>query len=164
MTRAEEPSGDAPRSDPPRSDAVAAAEAEIAQTRRNLAAALAGLRRELAVPIVAVKATAALFEEAAQGTQLRDFVRRNALSLGLIGLGAVWLAVQNRGTLGTLGGSWAREVVEGPRALANSAAKAALSAALQELGRPTAEPPGRSPQPAPAPTAPPNLPAPTDRE
>jgi hypothetical protein len=149
---------------PPRSDAVAAAEAEIAQTRRNLDEALASLRRELAVPIAAVKTTATLFEEAAQGARLRDFGRRNALSLGLIGLGAVWLAVQNRGTLGALGGAWAREFLGGPRALANSAAKAALSAALFELERPAAEPLEISPHPAPAPAAPPNLAAPERHE
>jgi hypothetical protein len=159
MTQADEPS-----SDPPRSEAVAAAEAEIAKTRRNLDAVLADLQRELAVPIAAVKATAALFEEAAQGAQVRDFMRRNALPLGLIGLGAAWLAVQNRGVLGALGSAWAREFLEGPRAFANSAAKAALSAVLQELGSPAPEPPQSAPQPAPAPSAPPNLTAPPDRE
>jgi hypothetical protein len=158
---------DEPPSDPPPSRAVAAAEAEIAQTRRDLDAALAELRRELAVPIAAVRATAALFEEAAQGARLRDFVRSNALPLGLIGLGAVWLAVQNRGALGTLGtlsGAWAREFLEGSRALASSAATAALSAALQELERPAPEAVESAPQPAPAPATPPNRAAPEHHE
>jgi hypothetical protein len=155
---------DEPPADPPPSRAVAAAEAEIAQTRRDLVAALAELQRELAVPIAAVRATAALFEEAGQGARLRDFVRSNALPLGLIGLGAVWLAVQNRGALGTLSGAWAKEFLEGSRALASSAATAALSAALQELERPAAEPLESAPQPAPAPPVPPNLAAPEHHE
>ena len=40
-------------SDPPESAAVAAAEAEIAETRRKLDAAIAVLRRDLALPIAA---------------------------------------------------------------------------------------------------------------
>jgi hypothetical protein len=158
MTSAAEPISGRPRSDAPRSEALAAAEAQIAQTRRNLDAALAELQRELAVPIAAVKATAAFFEEGAQGGQLRDFARRNALPLGLIGLGAAWLAVQNRAALVTLGGAWAREFLEGSRALANSAAKAAE----QELDGPAAEPLESAPQPAPA--APPHLAAPEHHE
>lgn len=155
---------DEPPSDPPPSRAVAAAEAEIARTRRDLDAALAELRRELAVPIAVVRATAALFDEAAQGARLRDFVRSNALPLGLIGLGAVWLAVQNRGAFGTLSGAWAKEFLEGSRALARSAATAALSAALQELERPAAEPLQSAPHPVPAPAAPPNRVAPEHHE
>jgi len=65
--------------DPPESAAVAEAEAEIAETRRKLDAAIAALRRDLALPIAAVLATAALLDEAGEGAQLRDFVRRNAL-------------------------------------------------------------------------------------
>jgi len=128
-------------SDPPESAAVAAAEAEIAEIRRKLDAAIAALRRDLALPIAAVMATAALLDEVGEGAQLRDFVRRNALPLGLIGLGAAWLAVQNRGILGTLGGSYAREFLERARVLGKSAAEAALSAALEEIGGPQGEPP-----------------------
>ena len=137
-------------SDPPQSDAVAAAEAEIAETRRKLDAAIAVLRRDLALPIAAVMATAALLEEAGEGAQLRDFVRRNALPLGLIGLGAAWLAVQNRDALATLGGSYAREFLERARVLGKSAAEAALSAALEEIGRPPGEPPEGEPDSPPA--------------
>jgi hypothetical protein len=145
--------GQAP-SDPPDSAAVAAAEAEIAETRRKLDAAIAALRRDLALPIAAVVATAALLDEAGEGAQLRDFVRRNALPLGLIGLGAAWLAVQNRGILGTLGGSYAREFLERARELGKSAAEAALSAALEEIGRPPDEPPEDGAQSAPADASP----------
>lgn len=132
-------------SDPPASAAIAAAESEIAETRRNLDAALAALRRELALPIAAVMATAALIDEAGEGAQLHDFVRRNALPLGLIGLGAAWLAVENRGALGTFGGSWAREFLERARALGKSVAEAALNAALEEIGKPAPEPPASGP-------------------
>jgi hypothetical protein len=145
--------GQAP-SDPPDSAAVAAAEAEIAETRRKLDAAIAALRRDLALPIAAVVATAALLDEAGEGAQLRDFVRRNALPLGLIGLGAAWLAVQNRGILGTLGGSYAREFLERARELGKSAAEAALSAALEEIGRPPDEPPEDGARSAPADASP----------
>jgi hypothetical protein len=131
--------GQAP-SDPPQSAAVAAAEAEIAETRRKLDSAIAVLSQDLALPIAAVMATAALLDEAGEGAQLRDFVRRNALPLGLIGLGAAWLAVQNRGTLGALGSSYVREFLERARVLGKSAAEAALSAALEEIGRPPGEP------------------------
>ena len=142
MTATGQPLSDPPApSDPPASAAVAAAEAEIAETRRKLDATIAALRRDLALPIAAVMATAALLEEAGEGAQLRDFVRRNALPLGLIGLGAAWLAVQNRGALGTLGSSYAREFLEQARVLGKSAAEAALSAALEELGRPAGDPP-----------------------
>jgi hypothetical protein len=137
--------------DPPASAAIAAAEAEIAQTRRNLDAAIAALRREFALPIAAVMATALLVDEAGgEGAQLHDFVRRNAFPLGLIGLGAAWLAVENRGSLGTLGGSWAREFLERARALGKSAAEAALTAALEEIGRPAGKPPESGADPAPA--------------
>jgi hypothetical protein len=140
-----------PPSDPPQSAAIAAAEAEIAETRRKLDAAIAALRHDLALPIAAVLATAALLDEAGEGAQLRDFVRRNALPLGLIGLGAAWLALHNRGTLGTLGGSYVREFLERARVLGKSAAEAALAAALEEIGRPPGEPPeGESQSPPPA--------------
>jgi hypothetical protein len=141
-------------SDPPESAAVAEAEAEIAETRRKLDAAIAALRRDLALPIAAVMATAALLDEVGEGAQLRDFVRRNALPLGLIGLGAAWLAVQNRGNLGALGGSYAREFLERARVLGKSAAEAALSAALEEIGRPPGEPPESGSGSAPADTPP----------
>jgi hypothetical protein len=141
-------------SDPPESAAVAAAEAEIAETRRKLDAAIAVLRRDLALPIAAVVATAALLDEAGDGAQLRDFVRRNAFPLGLIGLGAAWLALQNRGALGTLGGSYAREFLERARVLGKNAAEAALSAALEEIERPAGEPPENGSQSAPSDTPP----------
>ena len=143
------PSDPPARPDPPESAAVAEAEAEIAETRRKLDAAIAALRRDLALPIAAVLATAALLDEAGEGAQLRDFVRRNALPLGLIGLGAAWLAVQNRAILGTLGGSYAREFLERARVLGKSAAEAALSAALEEIGGPPGEPPEGEPEPPP---------------
>jgi hypothetical protein len=121
---------------PPPSAAIAAAEREIAETRRNLDAALEALRRELALPIAAVRASAALLDDAGQRAQLLDFVRRNALPLGLIGIGAAWLAVENRGILGTLGNAYAREFLERARTLGKSAAEAALSAALDEIAGP----------------------------
>ena len=124
---------------PPPSAAVAAAEAEIAETRRNLDAALDALRRDLALPIAAVMASAALLGEGGEGVLLRDFMRRNALPLGLIGMGAAWLAVENRGTLGALGRSCAREFLERARALGRDAAEAALSVALDEIGGPAGE-------------------------
>ena len=147
--------GRAPRdppapSDPPESAAIAAAEAEIAETRRKLDAAIAVLSQDLALPIAAVMATAAILDEVGEGAQLRDFVRRNALPLGLIGLGAAWLAVHNRGTLGTLGGSYVREFIERARVLGKSAAEAALSAALEEIGSPPGEPPEGESQSSPA--------------
>ena len=77
-------------------------------------------------------------------------MRRNALPLGLIGLGAAWLAVQNRGILGTLGGSYARDFLEQARVLGKSAAEAALSAALEEIGRPPGEASEDGPQSPPA--------------
>ena len=126
-------------SDAPESAAIAAAEAEIAETRRKLDAAIAVLSQDLALPIAAVMATAALLDEVGEGAQLRDFVRRNALPLGLIGLGAAWLAVHNRGTLGTLGSSYVREFLERARVLGKSAAEAALTAALGEIGSPPGE-------------------------
>jgi hypothetical protein len=125
---------------PPPSAEIAAAEREIAETRHNLHAALEALRRELALPIAAVRASTALLDEVCQPAQLLDFVRRNALPLGLIGMGAAWLAVENRETLGTLGSAYTREFLERARALGKSAAAAALSAALDEIGRPAAEP------------------------
>jgi hypothetical protein len=143
------PSDPPATSDPPESAAVAAAEAEIAETRRKLDAAIAALRHDLALPIAAVLATAALLDEAGEGAQLRDFVRRNALPIGLIGLGAAWLAVQNRAILGTLGGSYAREFLERARVLGKSAAEAALSAALEEIGGPPGEPPEGGSEPPP---------------
>ena len=141
-------------SDPAESAAVAAVEAEIAETRRKLDAAIATLRRDLVLPIAAVMATAALLDEAGEGAQLRDFLRRNAFPLGLIGLGAAWLAVQNRGALGTLGGSYARQFLERARVLGKSAAEAALSAALEEIGRPPGEPPEGGSEAAPTDTPP----------
>jgi hypothetical protein len=121
---------------PPPSAEIAAAEREIAETRGNLDAALEALRRELALPIAAVKASAALLDEAGQPAQLLDFARRNALPLGLIGMGAAWLAVENREMLGTIGSAYTREFLERARALGKSAAKAALSAALDEVAGP----------------------------
>ena len=133
------PSNPPAPSDAPESAGVAEAEAEIAETRRKLDAAIAALSQDLALPIAAVMATAALLDEAGEGAQLRDFVRRNAFPLGLIGLGAAWLAVQNRGSLGTLGGSYVREFLDRARVLGKSAAEAALTAALEEIGRPPGE-------------------------
>jgi hypothetical protein len=134
---------EAPVGSPP-SAKIAAAEREIAETRRNLDAALEALRRELALPIAAVRASTALLDEACQPAQLLDFVRRNALPLGLIGMGAAWLAVENRETLGTLGSAYTREFLERARALGKSAGEAALSAALDEIAGPAdgSHPPG----------------------
>src|SRR5204863_3635417 len=81
-------------------------------------------------------ASAALFGEGGEGLLLRDFMRRNALPLGLIGLGAAWLAVENRGTLSAFGSTCAREFLERARALGRDAAEVALSVALNEIGGP----------------------------
>jgi hypothetical protein len=77
---------------PPPSPAVVAAEAEIAATRQRLDATLAGIRRELAPPIAAALGAASLLSRAEDAKRFGDFVRRNAVPLGLIALGADGLA------------------------------------------------------------------------
>lgn len=123
----------------PPSVAVAAAEADIAVARRNLDSAIAALRRELVLPIAAVAASAALFDDASV-RKLREFVRHNALPLGLVGLGAAWLAVENRGAFTEFASGYAQEFVQEARRLGTSAAGAALSAAHDEIGWPTDDP------------------------
>ncbi len=120
----------------PPSEAVAAAEAAIAATRRQLDTALADLHRDLALPVAAVIGAAALFEQAGDARQLGTFLRRNALPLALIAVGAAWLGVQNRSTLGELGGSYARDFLDRARALVTRVGEAALSAASEAIGRP----------------------------
>ena len=133
---------------PPVSEAVAAAESEIEQTRRRLDTAISSVRSEFALPITAVAGALTMFDCLNNAKHFGAFVRRNAAPLGIIALGTIWLAVQNRGTLSTIGGSYVRDLLDRTRTIGTKAAEAALSAAIDELAPPA--PQGgssQSPQP-----------------
>jgi signal transduction histidine kinase len=120
------------------SRAVAAAEADIEQTRQQLDRALAAIRRDLGVPLAAIAGMAALLDQAGDAPQIREFLRHNAMPLGLIALGMLWLGVQNRKSLGNLGSAYANEVLRRARTLGKTATAAAISAALEEIARSSA--------------------------
>lgn len=142
-----------PRREPAPSRAVAAAEAEIEQTRRHLDLALAAIRHDFALPIAAAVGVAAALNQAGDAKQLGAFVRRHAVPLGLIAAGAAWLAVQYRGALGEFGSTYAREFLDRARGIGARAAEAALSAAIEEIARPD-HAAGAAPQPNAAATDP----------
>jgi F0F1-type ATP synthase membrane subunit b/b' len=121
---------------PPVSATVAAAETEIEQTRRRLDLAISSIRADLAMPIAAAAAAAAMLDRAGDTKQLGAFVKRNAAPLGLIALGAIWLAVKNRGALGEMSERYARELRDRARMIATKAVEAALSAAIDQIARP----------------------------
>jgi hypothetical protein len=116
---------------PAPSPRVAAAEAEIAETRRRLDAALAAARRDLAVPIAAATVAAAALGRVGGAAELAPLIRRHAAAFGLMALGAAWLAMQYRGALGEAGGAYARDVFDRIRTIGGHAVEAALDAVLE---------------------------------
>ena len=123
----------------PPSRAVAAAEARISSRRsQQLDRALTAIRRDLGVPLAAIAGMAALLDQAGDAPQIREFLRHNAMPLGLIALGMLWLGVQNRKSLGNLGSAYANEVLQRARTLGKTATAAAISAALEEIARSSA--------------------------
>lgn len=125
-----------PRRAPSLSARVAAAEADIAETRRRLDGAISDIRHELALPLAAASRVASALDGTGDVKQLGDFVRRHAAPLGLIALGAAWLAVRCRGALGDTGAGFAHELLDRVRVLGGRAMERALSAAAAELSRP----------------------------
>jgi hypothetical protein len=115
--------------EPAPSARVAAAEAEIAETRRRLDLALAAVRRELALPRAAVLAATAVLDRAGGAKELVPFIRRHAVPFGLMALGAAWLAMQGRAPR-EAGVPYARDLIDRARAIGSQAVEAALSAAL----------------------------------
>lgn len=135
------------------SSRVAAAEADIAETRRRLDGALSDIRHELVLPFAAASraAVAALDRPAdipADIKEIGNFMRRHAAPLGVIGLGAAWLAFRCRGTLAAFGAGYARDLMEFGRDLGERASEAALSAVVAELKK--AAPPAPQESGAPA--------------
>jgi hypothetical protein len=120
---------------------VAAAEAEIEATRRRLDQALTTLRQDLALPIAVVAGAAAILHGSSDATPLREFLRHNAVPLGIIALGTGWLAVQNRDRIANLAGAYGGELLEKARSVGTRMAEAALSAAIDEIGRASASSP-----------------------
>lgn len=109
---------------------VAAAEAEIAATRRRLDLALAATRRDLALPRAAVLAATAALDRAGGAKELGPFIRRHAVPLGLMALAAAWLAMQSRGTPREAGATYARDLIDRARTIGSQAVEAVLSVAF----------------------------------
>jgi len=125
---------DMPERLPPLSSRVAAAEADIAETRRRLDGALSDIRHELAMPIAAVsRVAAAALERPPDMKEIGGFMRRHAAPLGVIGVGIAWLALRCRGTLGEVGAGYARDLLDRAREVGERAGEAALSAVVAEL-------------------------------
>ena len=130
MTGAEEPA---------LSPRVVAAEAAIAETRRHLDRALAAAHRDLALPLAAATVATAALGRIDGAPELGPLIRRHAVPLGLMALGAAWLAVRCRGTLRQAGGAYSHELLDRVRTIGGHAVDAALSAALDTPPRDSGE-------------------------
>ena len=119
---------------PPASGKVAMAEAEIEATRRRLDLALTTLRQELALPIAVTAGATAILHRGTDAAQLRQFLRHNAVPLGIIALGAGWLTAQYRERIAEIAGAYGGELLETARYVGTRAVEAALSAAIGEIG------------------------------
>ncbi|HEX3952315.1 MAG TPA: hypothetical protein VHW90_02000 [Stellaceae bacterium] len=116
--------------------AIAAAEADIAATRQQLDATLAALRRDYALPLAAVSGISALLDGTADAKQVKAWALRNVPALALVGLGAGWFALQNRGPLRQLGNGYAGDLIGRARAFGIAAAGGAINSALEKFMRP----------------------------
>lgn len=113
------------REEPAPSAAIAAAEAEIAATRRRLDAALAGTRYEYALSLAAAEGIGVLLKGGPDAKTALAFMRRNAGPLAAMALGAIWFAALNRETIRQRGPLWAEALLDHARRIAGTALTAA---------------------------------------